>query len=127
MKHNTLLLLTAVLYLCNAAITLTAPSVQLSLYGVTAGPGGRYMAQWAGLGSLAVGLLALALRTVTERRAQRAATLALTVYFVVGAALSVLGTISGIMRASAWSLVAVQVLFAVAYGYPLTRRLDMPD
>ena len=127
MKLNTLLLLTAVLYLCNAVITLTAPSVQLSLYGDTAGPGGRYMAQWAGLGSLAVGLLALALRTVTERSAQRAATLAFMVYFLVGAALSVVGTMSGLMRTSAWSLVAVQVFFAVAYGYLLTRRLDMLD
>ena len=85
------------------------------------------MAQWAGLGSLAVGLLALALRTVTERSAQRAATLAFMVYFLVGAALSVVGTMSGLMRTSAWSLVAVQVFFAVAYGYLLTRRLDMLD
>jgi hypothetical protein len=49
------------------------------------------------------------------------------VYFLVGATLSVVGTMSGVMRTSAWSLVAVQVLFAVAYGYLLTRRLDAPD
>lgn len=66
-------------------------------------------------------------RQFTERGAQRAATLALMVYFMVGIALSVLGMISGVMRSSGWSLVVIQGLFAVAYGYLLTHHPDMPE
>lgn len=57
MKLRTLFLITAVFFTINAPIALLSPATQLSLYGVPAGPGASYMAQWAGLGSVAIALM----------------------------------------------------------------------
>lgn len=119
LKH--LLMATAVFSLANALITLPIPAVQLSLYGVTDGAAVRYMAQWAGLGSLAVGLIALMSRSVADQHAQRAVGLALLAYCVVGAGLSVLGTLTAVMSPWGWSLVVLYLLFAAGYVTVLLR------
>jgi hypothetical protein len=119
LKH--LLMATAVFLLGNALITLPMPAVQLSLYGVADGAAARYMAQWAGLGSFAVGLVALMARSVADRHAQRAVGVALLAYYVVGAGLSVLGTLTGVMTPWGWSLVVLYLLFAAGYVTVLLR------
>jgi hypothetical protein len=116
---------TAVVSLGNALITLPMPAVQLSLYGVSDGAAVRYMAQWAGLGSLAVGLVALMTWNVTDQNAQRAVAVALLAYYVVGAGISALGTLTAVMTPWGWSLVVLYLLFAAAYGTVLLRSAGL--
>ena len=116
MRLRHLLTATAVLWVASAAVALAAPAAQLAIYGVADAPGTRYMARWAGLGSLAVGTLAFLLRDVTDARARRAAALGLLVYFGVGALLSALGAATGAVNAAGWPLLAVNVLFAAGYA-----------
>lgn len=79
------------------------------------------MAQWAGVGSLVVGLLALFSWNATDFQARRAALLTLFGYFLAAAAVSVVGMNRGIMSAFGWLLVAVNLLFAAGYGYFVLR------
>ena len=122
MKLKNLFVITALFFLINAVVALLVPGTQLSLYGVTSGPGEKYMGQWAGLGSIAIGLLAWFARNVADPDAKRAIIITLLIYFVIGVVISVLGTISGVMSAMGWSLVIIYLLFAAGYAYFLFRK-----
>jgi len=71
MKLRTLFIITAAFFAMNAPIALLFPMTQLSLYGVAAGPGASYMAQWAGLGSVAVALTAWFARNLANSEWRR--------------------------------------------------------
>ena len=122
MKLKNLLVITALFFLINGILALLAPATQLLLYGVTLGQGEKYMGQWAGLGSIVIGLLAWFARNVAYYEAQRAIILTLLIYYVIGVVISVLGTISGVMSAMGWSLVLIYLLFAIGYAYFLFWR-----
>lgn len=117
MKLKNMFIITAVFFLVNSVIALLAPAMQLSIYGVTSGPGEKYMAQWAGLGSIAICSLAWLSRNVTDPKAQRANNLTLLIYFSIGFFISLLGTLSGVMNVMGWSLVIIYVLFAAGYAF----------
>lgn len=122
MKLKTLFIITAVFFIINAPIALLIPRTQLSLYGVTTCPGGNYMAQWAGLGSITIALIAWFSRNLAESEARRGIVLTLMIYFILGFVISVLGTISGVMSAMGWSLVLIYLLFAIGYAYFLYKK-----
>jgi ABC-type uncharacterized transport system involved in gliding motility auxiliary subunit len=122
MKFKVLLVITAIFFIINALIALLIPATQLSLYDVTTGAGEKYMGQWAGLGSMAVALLAWFSRNISDYEASRAIYLTLLIYFIVGLIISITGTISGVMSAMGWSLVIIYLLFATAYAYFLLRH-----
>lgn len=122
MKLKTLLLVTAVFFIVNAPIALIFPATQLSLYGMEAGPGVNYMAQWAGLGSAAIALMAWFARGVPESEAKRVVLPTLMIYFTLSLIVSVYGVISGVMSAIGWALAGICLLFAVGYGYLLLEK-----
>ena len=68
----------------NSAIAILMPHVHLSLYGVKTSPGANYMAQWAGLGSVVVALIAWFARKFDEPKVQRKIVLILVIYFILG-------------------------------------------
>ena len=117
MKLKTLFSITSVFFIINSAIAILMPQVQLSLYGVITNPGANYMAQWAGLGSVAVALIAWFARNFNVPKVQREIVLILLIYFILGFGISLLGTISGVMNAMGWSLAIVCLLFAISYAY----------
>jgi hypothetical protein len=124
LKIKTLFTITAVFFFINALIALITPETQLSLYEVTTGPGEKYMAQWAGLGSITVALIAFFARDFTESEARRSIVFTLTIYFIIGFVISITGTLSGLMGTIGWSLVIVCFMFAVGYGYFLFKRTN---
>jgi hypothetical protein len=124
MKLRTLFIITAAFFTINAPIALLSPATQLSLYGVTTGPGASYMAQWAGLGSVAIALTAWFARNLANSEARRGIVLTLMIYFLLGFVISVLGALSGVMSAMGWSLVVICLLFAIGYGYFLLKPGD---
>lgn len=127
MKLKTLFTVTAVFFIINSAIAILIPEIQLSLYGVMEGAGANYMAQWAGLGSVVVALMAWFARKFDDLEAQSKIILTLMIYFILAFGVSLLGTISGIMNAIGWSLVVICLFFAVGYSYyflnnPITKE-----
>jgi hypothetical protein len=123
MKFKVLLVITAIFFIINSVIALLTPATQLSLYAVTTGAGEKYMGQWGGLGSLTVALLAWFSRNISDYGARKAINLTMLFYFIVGLIISVTGTLSGVMSAMGWSLVAIYFVFTIAYSYFLFSHL----
>jgi hypothetical protein len=98
------------------------PQVQLSLYGVITSPGANYMAQWAGLGSIVVALIAWFTRKFDDQKVQHNIVLILLIYFIFGLYISVLGITSGIMNATGWFLASICLFFVISYAYFYLRR-----
>jgi hypothetical protein len=126
LKH--LLIVNAVFMLANGAVTVLAPAVQLSMYGLTTGTTERLMAQYAGLGSIALGLLAWLSKDVTDAAARRAAVVTLLVAHLIGAATSVAGSLSGALHALGWLIAGCYLLFAIGYAlFLVAGRTTSPN
>jgi hypothetical protein len=117
MKLRPLLVITAAMYVGSGIVAVVAPAKQLSLYGVAETPAATFMAQWAGLGSIVVGLLAWSARGFGMPEARRPLLLTLLAYFIVAGVLSLVGTVSGVMSGVGWVLLIVNVLFAGCWAY----------
>jgi tetrahydromethanopterin S-methyltransferase subunit C len=116
MKLKRLLMVSAVVFGASGMCALLFPGAVLSLYGVTSGPEVMLMSQYAGMGSITIGLLAWLARNVMDVQAQRAIILSFLITYIIGVIVSVLGTISGLMKIG-WAVVGLYLLFASAYGY----------
>jgi len=116
MKFRILLVVNAIVFGCSGILALVFPTVVLSLYGVESGPAVQLMAQYAGLGSLAIALVALFSINLKDLKAQFAIKLAFLITYIIGGIVSVLGTISGLMKIG-WVVVGLYLLFAISYSY----------
>ena len=121
MKFRILLLVNAIVFGFSGIMALLFPTVVLSLYGVESGHAVQLMAQYAGLGSLAIALVAFFGINLKDRKAQFAIKLAFLVTYVIGVIISSLGTISGVMKIG-WAVVALYLLFAIGYAYILLLK-----
>ena len=116
MKLRGLLIANSIVFGCSGVMAILFPSLVLSIYGVESGPAASLMAQYAGLGSLAIALIAFFARNVMDRNAQKALTMALMICNILGVLVSVSGTISGVMKIG-WAVVGLYLLFATGYAY----------
>ena len=121
MKFRNLLILNAIFIGISGILALLFPTRVLSLYGVESGPAVQLMAQYAGLGSLAIALVAWFIRDVKDLKARYAVTLAFLITYIIGAIVSVQGTISGTMKIG-WAVVGLYLLFAIGYAYILILK-----
>lgn len=121
MKIKGLLIVNAVVLGGSGIFALLLPDKVLSLYGVESDSAIQLMAQYAGLGSLVIGLVAWFSRNVKDSKAQNSIVLAFFITYVIGAIISVLGTISGIMKVG-WAVVGLYLIFALTYGYMLLKN-----
>jgi hypothetical protein len=122
MKLKWLLIVNAIVLGISGIWAILSPSSVLSLYGVESGPAVQLMAQYSGLGSLAIGLVAWFSRNVEDSKAQRSISLAFLICYVIGTIVSVLGTISGTMRIG-FAVVVLYLLFALGYAYIIFFKL----
>lgn len=123
MKFKSLLILNAIVLGLSGIFALVLPSGVLSFYGVESGAGVQLMAQYAGLGSVVIALVAWFSRDVKDQKAQFALSLAFLITYIIGAIVSVLGTISGTMKIG-WMVVGLYLFFSLAYGYFLFKKKD---
>jgi hypothetical protein len=123
MKLKGLLIVNAVVLGGSGIFALLLPDRVLTLYGVESDSAIQLMAQYAGLGSLVIGLVAWFSRNVKDSKAQNSIVLAFFISYVIGAIVSVLGTISGIMKVG-WAVVGLYLVFALTYGYMLVKNFS---
>jgi hypothetical protein len=124
MKLRIFLIINAIIMLCQGAYAMLFPATVLSQYGVSHGRVESFMAQYAGMGTFVMGLLAMFSRNITDYRAQRAVVLTLLIANVIGVIISVLGMISGVIGASGWLVVGFYLFFVLGYAYFLFMRPD---
>lgn len=121
MKFRILLIVNAIVFGFSGILALLFPTIVLSLYGIDSGPAVQLMAQYAGLGSLAIALVALFGINLKDLKAQFAIKLAFLTTYVIGGIISVLGTISGLMKIG-WVVVGLYLVFAIGYSYILLLK-----
>ena len=114
LKH--LLVLTAVLAGSNGIVAVSIPALALSLYGVTPEPAVTLMSRYAGLGSIAIALVAWFARNVEDTQAQRAIVRAFLITHLIGVVISAVGTLSGVMAAG-WLVVGLYLVMASGYAF----------
>jgi len=123
MTVKMLFVATAVISLANGIVTLVSPATQLSLYGVALNAGTAHMAQWAGLGSVVVGLLAWFGSRNEAPEVERVFLGILLIYHVAAAALSTLGAFRHLVGGGGWLLGVMTGSFAIAYAFFLNRDI----
>ena len=121
MKLKRLLIVNAVILGCSGIVAILLPSNVLSLYGVESGPAVKLMAQYAGLGSFVIGFIAWFSKNVKDSKAQNAIILAFLITYVIGAIISVFGTLSDLMK-NGWAVVGIYLLFSLAYASVLFQK-----
>ena len=117
MKLSNLLVINTIVCLVYGIILVLTPATMLSLHGLTPGSGEKLMGQYFGSALIAIGLLTRFARNVADAETQRAIILALLITDVIGAIVSVLGTVSGPMNVVGWSAVAIYILLALGFAY----------
>ena len=125
MNLKNLMIVNAIVSGASGICAVLIPGPVLSLYGVTSGPTVTLMAQYAGLGSIVIGLVAWLTRNVKDSEAQRAIILTLLIANIIGVIISVLGTISGVMKVG-WPVVGVYLFFSLGYAYFLFIKQKTP-
>jgi uncharacterized membrane protein len=117
MRLKNLLVITAVIMLCQGTYAMLLPATVLSQYGVSTGPVAIFMARYAGLGTFIMGLLAFFSRGIEDEKAKRAVTLTLVIANAVGVIISAAGMISGVIGATGWVVIGFYLFFVMGYAY----------
>jgi len=119
MKLKHVLIINAIISLCYALGELFVPQTLGSIYGFkdTANPELMLTARYFGWGLLAVGLICALAANTPPSEAKQAIVKALFVAQIVGAIVSLMGTINGVFNAMGWSAVFIYVFFVAGYGY----------
>ena len=116
MKLKTLLIINAIVLGVSGIFAVLKPAIVCTLYGVDSNPEVLMMSQYAGLGSIAVALVAWFSRKIIDSRAIRSILLALLITFSAGVIISVQNTISGVI-AFGWPVIVLYSVFAIGYAY----------
>lgn len=117
MKLGTLLTLNAIVAALFGLGLVLVPATLMSLYGVTLGAEGIYVARLFGAELLGYATLAWFARNTQESGARRAIILAFFVSWAVGFVCALIGQLSGVVNALGWSNVGLYLLFALGYAY----------
>jgi len=116
MKLKTLLIINAIVLSLSGFSALFIPTKVLIMYGVDPNSASTMMAQYSGLGSIAIGLVTWFSRNIEHAQAQKTLIPALLITYVIGTIISILGTISGIIK-SGWPVVGLYFILSVGFFY----------
>jgi hypothetical protein len=116
MKLKILLIVNSLVFCASGICAVLFPAFVLSIYGVIQNPAVKLMAQYAGLGSIAIGLVAWFIRNIKDSEAQRAIILSFLITNIIGTIISIFGAISEIMKVG-WPVVGLYLFLAIGYIY----------
>ena len=97
-------------------LAMLSPGSVCKIYGVDSSPEVLMMSQFAGLGYIAVALVALFDRKVKDPLALRDLSLAFLITHGIGAIISIQNTLSGVIELG-WAIVILYSIFTIGYAY----------
>lgn len=118
MNIRRLFLINALILGVSGIFAVLVPDRVCAIYGVDINPEVMMMSQYAGLGSIAIALVALYARKVREPIALRGLTLAFFITHGIGVTVSTQNTISGVIELG-WPIVVLYSIFTIGYAYLL--------
>jgi hypothetical protein len=116
MKLRTFLMIASVVALAYALALILLPATTLSIYGFGIGAGEKLLSQFFGVEMLAVGLIMWLAKDLTGASVRPVITGSM-IANTVGAVVSILGTLSGVMRTAGWSAVFIYVVMGLGFAY----------
>jgi hypothetical protein len=119
MTFRTLLVIKAVVCFVFGVFCLFAPASLLDLLGAPLGAGGMFTAREYGAALIGTLLLTWLAKGVTASDARRAILVDLMVYDAIGAIVTLLAVLSGVLNTLGWGIVVVYGFFTVGSGYLL--------
>jgi hypothetical protein len=117
MNYRTMFLINALFAVLLGLAFLVLPERILGQFGVDGYAATRLVSQFFGTAMLGLGLLLWFAKDVTEVNLQKGMGIALLVGAAAGMAISVVGTTSGILRASWWIAMVVYAVLGLAHAY----------
>lgn len=115
-KLKVLLIINSIIFGVSGFFAVLFPERVLAIYGVKTEGAVSLMAQYAGLGSIAIALIIWFTRKLDNLTALRGIVFALLITYIIGTAISILGTVSGVMRRG-WPVIALYGILAITYTY----------
>lgn len=122
MKLRTLFIANTVVSIPFGVGSVLAPHLFLSLFGATLSPAGALMTRYGGAWLVGLGLLTWLTRNTAESNAGRGIATALLAAYAVALVTSLLGQLQGVLNVLGWMPVAIQLFFAVNFGYALMAQ-----
>jgi len=116
MKLKHLFVVNAIVLGGSGISAVLVPAKVLSLYGIVLGREVIMMAQYAGLGSIAIGLVAWFNRNAEYLKTRRAISLAFLITYVIAVIISVQANISGVVKLG-WPIILLYLLLSLCYAY----------
>ncbi|MCJ7668089.1 MAG: hypothetical protein MUP04_07405 [Anaerolineae bacterium] len=117
MKLSNLMVIKAIVCLVFGILLVLVPAILLSLYGVTLGPGGVFMARLYGASLVGNLMLSWFARNAVDSEARQAIVLDLFVYDAIGFVVALLAQLSGLMNPLGWSIVVIYLFLTLGFGY----------
>jgi hypothetical protein len=132
MTFRTLLIIKAVVCIVFGLTLLLAPGVLFDLLGSTLNDGGTFTAREYGAALIGTFLLTWFAKGVKAADARGAILLDLFIYDLIGAVITFLVVLSGVLNVLGWSIVVVYLFFTVGSAYLLVkerpfRRADVAE
>ena len=121
MKLKTFLIVNAIVGCSLGVMSLLFPAQVMSMYGVEPNQAISLLAQYSGLGSVATGIVPWFSRNLELSQAQKTVIPAMLVTSVIGTIISVLGTLSGTIKAG-WLTSGLYFVFALSYTWFLFSK-----
>ena len=116
MNIRRLFIINGLIFGASGILAVLLPVSVCKIYGVDINPEVLMMSQFAGLGSIAVALVALFVRKVSDPLALRGLSLAFLITHGVGAVISIQNTLSGLIELG-WPIVILYSIFTIGYAY----------
>jgi hypothetical protein len=117
MKLNTLMVIKAVVCIGLGIPLLFVPDFVYSIFGANLNDAGVFAAREYGAALTGTFLLTWFARNAGESRALRAIVLYLFVYDAIGAVVTTIGVLTGVLSPLGWLVAGLYLFFAVGYGY----------
>ena len=125
MNYRILFVINALVAIAFGLAFLFVPTMALLRFGVDEYASTRLVVQFFGTALLTVGLLAWFAQKVSEPGIQTGLCIALLVGSVAGLVMSIIGTVTGLIRSLGWLAIVVYVLFVLGYGFLLFLKPKM--
>ncbi|OGO63148.1 MAG: hypothetical protein A2030_06265 [Chloroflexi bacterium RBG_19FT_COMBO_50_10] len=117
MNLKTLLIIKAVVCIVLGCIILFVPNILYTFFGASLNDGGYLAARQYGSSLIGGFLLTWYARNAAESKARRAIVLDLFIYDAVGAVITLIALLTGVMNPLGWSVFALYLLLAIGFGY----------
>jgi len=117
MKLSHVFIINTLISLGYAAGFLFIPNTLISWHGMTPTPSLILMARYFAVALMGIGLVAWFARNAADSITRDAITNGLALSFIVGFALSLQATLSGLLNAMGWLPVGAYLILIVGYGY----------